>query len=182
MAWAKVDDGWWCHPKVIGLSSSAKGVWISALSWSCAQRLDEIPRAFLAIAYGCDRDADELVGAGLWTVTDAGWRIYKWAEYQEYSLSEKRAAAGRKGGSKSAPTSTNGQANAKQAASKEQASGKQTCKQGPIPSLPNPSTNGFTVSSTGTVDNYSEVPVPVSVVKGIIKGAKSGAGRDFRGV
>lgn len=99
--WAKVDDGWWCHPKVMGLSLPARGLWISALSWSCAQRLDEVPTQFLAMVQADEALAAELVAAGLWIEADGGWRIHDWAEYQELTKSEKRAEAGRKGGIRS---------------------------------------------------------------------------------
>lgn len=98
MAWAKVDDGWWCHPKVMGVSLTARGLWVSALSWSCAQRRDVVPATFLAMVGGSNDEAKELAAAGLWVADEAGWRIHDWAEYQGMSLSEKRAEAGRKGG------------------------------------------------------------------------------------
>lgn len=98
MAWAKVDDGWWCHPKVLPLSKGARGVWISTLSWSCHQRRDTVPPSMVALVGGDDGDCAELVAAGLWVEAVDGFRIHGWAEYQDRSLSEKRAEAGAKGG------------------------------------------------------------------------------------
>lgn len=98
MSWAKVDDGWWCHAKVMGLSLAARGLWVSALSWSCAQREPVIPPMFLRLCGAEEVHAEELADAGLWHPTGEGWEIHDWSEYQEQSLSEKRAEAGRKGG------------------------------------------------------------------------------------
>ena len=110
MAWARVDDGWWSHPKVMGLSLEARGLWISALSWSCAQRKSKVPSQFVRMVGAVEGQADELVGAGLWRPVQGGWEIHDWAEYQDRSLSEKRADAGRKGAEKRWQTDGNGMA------------------------------------------------------------------------
>lgn len=98
MAWAKIDDGWWCHPKVMALSLPASGLWARALSWSCQQRREVVPERFLMMVGADQAHADELVHAGLWIEVEGGYLIHDWSEYQEQSLSEKRADAGRKGG------------------------------------------------------------------------------------
>lgn len=103
MAWARVDDGWWCHPKVLGLDLAARGLWVSALSWSCAQRRSLIPTALVAMLGGTEANAKQLEANGLWRPVDGGWEVHDWAEYQDMSLSEKRAQAGRKGGKRSKP-------------------------------------------------------------------------------
>lgn len=107
MAWARVDDQWWCHPKVLGLSLPARGLWVTALSWSTSevgrQNGGVVPETLVRmIAAGADIDplARELEDAGLWSRTDRGWQFHDWAEYQDLSLSEKRAIAGRKGAQK----------------------------------------------------------------------------------
>ena len=110
MSWARVDDGWWCHRKVLGLDLAARGLWVSALSWSCAQRVDEIPAAFLPTVGATVEHADALVAAGLWVEDDGGWRIHDWDAYQERTLSEKRADAGRKGGRRSGQTRSKAEA------------------------------------------------------------------------
>lgn len=147
MPWAKVDDGWWCHPKVMGLTLEARGLWVSALSWSCAQRRDVVPDRLLAMLGAPASIADELVHAGLWVADEAGWRIHDWAEYQERSLSEKRAEAGRKGGLAKAAASKE-VANAGKADLPEVANGLAGPSH-PIPSLPNPSS----LCTSEAVDN-----------------------------
>lgn len=128
MAWAKVDDGWWCHPKVLPLSKGARGVWISTLSWSCHQRRDVVPPSMVTLVGGDAEDCAELVRAGLWVEDVDGFRIHEWADYQERSLSEKRAEAGAKGGRASKP---------KQTGFASEANG-QAGPSLPSPSLPNP--------------------------------------------
>ena len=98
MSWGRVDDGWWCHPKVVPLSLHARGLWVTALSWSCAQRTDEVPEVMLPLFQGSKGEANELVARGMWVEVDGGWRIHDWEKYQVWSLSERRAEAGRKGG------------------------------------------------------------------------------------
>jgi hypothetical protein len=96
--WARVDDGWWCHPKVMGLGLAARGLWVSSLSWSCHQRKPVVPWTLLAMLGADETHAAELVDAGLWKPCGDGWEIHAWAEYQDLSTSEKRALAGAKGG------------------------------------------------------------------------------------
>ncbi|MFN2346098.1 MAG: hypothetical protein ABR616_10330 [Dermatophilaceae bacterium] len=63
-----------------------------------------MPAAFLPMLGADEAIAARLVTARLWTETDDGYRIHDWADYQDLSLSEKRAAAGRKGGRRSGET------------------------------------------------------------------------------
>jgi len=133
VSWAKVDDGWWCHPKVMALPLAARGLWVSALSWSCAQRRSVVPPSFLAMVGGSDEDAEALIDAGLWIETANGWEIHDWSEYQEQSLSEKRAEAGRKGGL-SRGKASKPEAKPKQADSNDEATGQAGTH--PVPSLP----------------------------------------------
>jgi hypothetical protein len=101
MAWAKVDDQWFAHRKVVGLSLCARGLWTTVLSWSCAQKTPHVPfhmARFLAGGEDVTTPAKELVEAGLWHEDEDGWLFHDWSDYQERSLSEKRSEAGRKGG------------------------------------------------------------------------------------
>ena len=40
--WAKVDDGWWKHRKVVALSLPARGLWVTALSYCGDVRDDRL--------------------------------------------------------------------------------------------------------------------------------------------
>ena len=99
MTWARVDDAWWSHRKVIGLDLEARGLWVSGLSYACHQRDPVIPSAALMLMRGDDGVAERLVTAGLWSRDGDGSRIHDWDDYQ--SVSAKRAEAGRKGGERS---------------------------------------------------------------------------------
>lgn len=156
MAWAKVDDGWWAHPKVMGLPLAARGLWVSALSWSCHQRRDEVPAQFLALVGAELVDADALVDAGLWHEIDGGWVIHDWAEYQDMSLSEKRAEAGRKGGEKSAESRRSKQsveANAKQ--TKQSVEANAEAGTHPVPTQPHQHTPS-SADADGAPDPFDE--------------------------
>lgn len=112
MAWAKVDDQWFAHRKVVALSLGARGLWITVLSWTCAHKTAFIPQHMPRFLAGQDLGSipGELEQAGLWHGPDhgcdvcpdieAGWVIHNWPEYQDRSLSEKRSDAGKKGAAK----------------------------------------------------------------------------------
>ena len=148
MAWAKVDDQWFAHRKVVGISLAARGLWATVLSWSCAQRTAHIPEhmaRFVAGGANIDGLVGELVDAGLWVAEGDGWTIHDWSEYQDKTLSEKRAEAGRKGGLASAetrkptPDEPKNEANAKQTKQTYEASGEAGTHPGParpVPSQP----------------------------------------------
>lgn len=149
MSWSKVDDQWYAHPKVVGISLAARGLWTTVLSWTCAQRRPTVPEhmvRFLAGGQFADEFADELVHAGLWhkpghgcqdcpDVAD-GWVVHHWSDYQEKSLSEKRAEAGRRGGKASgeARRKQPDEANTKQTEGASEAEGEAGTR--PVPSRP----------------------------------------------
>lgn len=88
MSWARVDDGWWCHPKVMGLPLSSVGLWVTVLSWSCKQQqnvltLDALEEIVGDRTWG-DRtdlhlDVANLCAVGLWAHNGGGvYRIEEW--------------------------------------------------------------------------------------------------------
>jgi len=83
MTWFRIDDGFWCHPKVLRCSHRAIALWVRAGSW-CAQQLTDgyVPASALPMLNATRRDAGELVTAGLWTVEGDGWRFHQWGERQ----------------------------------------------------------------------------------------------------
>ena len=110
MPWLRVDDGLFLHPKWLATPSSARGLWITALSY-CGNQSNGgiIPSALLPVLGGTDKDASDLVQSGLWTAIDGGWQIHNFANYNDASTpeakaarSDKRSEAGRRAGLASA--------------------------------------------------------------------------------
>lgn len=95
MAWFKVDDRLWGHPKWLAAPPRARALWVTAGSWSASQETDGvIPRHVLATLGGRPTDAAALVSAGLWTTHRQGWRFHDWTDFQPdaASLRAKRDA------------------------------------------------------------------------------------------
>lgn len=86
MAWFKVDDRLWSHPKWISLSAEAKALWVSAGSYCAMHETDGfLSRAtcvLVAPNSRVTRAANALVEAGLWEQENDGYRFHEWAEYQ----------------------------------------------------------------------------------------------------
>lgn len=72
MTWFKVDDGFYDHPKVLGLDVAAVGLWTLAGSY-CARHLTDgvISERQIRAIGGTRRQAEKLVAAGLWSVDEA---------------------------------------------------------------------------------------------------------------
>jgi hypothetical protein len=86
MPWFMIDDGFWSHPKTVGLSDKAFRLWVRAGAY-CAQHLTDgiVTRNTLAILGAKTKEADELWVAGLWdrVPDDGGYRFHDWHEYQK---------------------------------------------------------------------------------------------------
>src|SRR5699024_6485907 len=140
MAWFKVDDRLYSHPKWLATPPSARGLRVTAGSWVADHEQDGvIPRHALGLFGHRTRDAQALVEAGLWREVEGGWKFNNWTEYQPTSaeLSEKRAAraeAGRLGGLASGQSRREASASAK--ASPDASHG---AKQKGTPTRPDPS-------------------------------------------
>lgn len=102
MAWAKVDDRFFSHPKVVETSLAARGLWITALSWSSAMETDGwIPSHMLPVLVddsyrdGPEPLAIELVRAGLWEEGDRGFRVHDFLDWNpsRETLTARRHAA-----------------------------------------------------------------------------------------
>ena len=93
MTWAKLDDGFWRHPKIVGLTDRQFRLYVVALNWSCDQLTDgaitaaDLPlvTAWLPIS-STKRDklalCSALVSARLWVETRDGWAIKGFEEFQ----------------------------------------------------------------------------------------------------
>lgn len=80
--WARVDDGWWCHPKVMGLGLAARGLWVSSLSWCEMTGFEVVPHVFLTVIGATEANASDLVAAGLWVPHPDGWVHVDWSLIQ----------------------------------------------------------------------------------------------------
>lgn len=85
MAWFKVSDALWAHPKWVSLTPNAKALWITAASWSVSyETFGQIPTKILpkiGQKSNIKRYANELVLAGLWDEVDGGYTFHDWDEY-----------------------------------------------------------------------------------------------------
>lgn len=93
MAWLKVDDGFWSHPKTATLSDAAVTLWVRAGSYSCQHLTDGAIKRSVLRLLGTEDAAVELVDAGLWVPEEAGWSFHDWDEYQETSEAVKKRRA-----------------------------------------------------------------------------------------
>jgi len=104
--WFPVDDSFYSHPKTLATSLAARGLWVTAGSWSSAHLTDGVvPVHVLGLLGGTPELAAELVAAGLWRRTKRGYVFNDWLEWgnkrtadQVRQLRSKRAEAGRQGG------------------------------------------------------------------------------------
>jgi hypothetical protein len=102
MTWAKFDDRFPSHLKVLRLSDAAFRLFVTSVCFSCEQLTDGeiedgIPQALPRSPSGDALDAaiGELVRAGLWERLECGWMIHDFHEWNPDadSVLAKRAAA-----------------------------------------------------------------------------------------
>lgn len=85
MSWAKVDDHFWSHPKVVATSDEALGLWVRALSYVAQHETDGfLASSGLAIVQPEPRRrkrlAEELVSKGLWRLAPGGYLFHDYLE------------------------------------------------------------------------------------------------------
>lgn len=90
MAWFKVDDGFWSHPKILALSAEAVALWVRAGAYSCQHLTDGVIHEPVLRLLGSDAAAVELQAAGLWLSVTGGYEFHDWDEYQETSEAVKK--------------------------------------------------------------------------------------------
>ena len=125
MPWFPVDDSFYSHPKALAASLAARGLWVTAGSWSSAHLTDGVvPVHVLGLLGGTPELAAELVAAGLWKRTRRGYVFNDWLEWgskrtaaETRELRKARQEAGRKGGVASGKTRSKKEAKTKQVAS-----------------------------------------------------------------
>lgn len=109
MPWVRLDDQFPDHPKIVRAGPSAAWLYVCGLAY-CARHLTDglIPEAQMPrLMTGAAKLADRLVAAGLWEVTDDGYRVHDFLNYnpsraQTLAKREIRASAGARGGKQKA--------------------------------------------------------------------------------
>jgi len=94
MAWFKVDDHLYSHPKWIALPKGARALWVTAGAWCSGQLLDGyVPKSVLPMLGGTTAEARALVASGLWREVREGFRFHDWDTYQptKKAVMDKRA-------------------------------------------------------------------------------------------
>lgn len=88
--WVRVHDRIWQDERVLDLAMrgdrglAAVSVFVMSVAWSHHDRRDgDLPRGCLPLIHGKKHHADLLVEVGLWESTKAGWRIPRYAEWQD---------------------------------------------------------------------------------------------------
>lgn len=133
MPYGLISDDLYDHPKFVCLQLDAVGLWTLGLSYCCRHLTDGfIPAPMVdRLAAGSRRKpatlAADLVAQGLWEAAEGGWLIHDYHHHnrsgadvreQRREVSEKRAAAGRKGAAarwgRDGKPMANGMANASQ--------------------------------------------------------------------
>lgn len=167
MAWFKVDDGFWAHPKVLMVSPDAGWLWLRAGSWSAQQLTDGfIPTAADRLLGDDGTLAAQLVDVGLWEVLPDGWAFHGWDEFQPTrseveELRRKRSEAGRRGGQRSGESRR----------SKHEASASRLleAKSNPVPSRPVPTPDTPVVTGHLSVRNAREAIDDHSQLQGFFR-------------
>lgn len=109
VSWAKLDDGFWAHPKVMGVGNVGAGIFARFLAY-CGDHLTEglVPAPVVGFIVGDDAAALEaLERFAMVQIQDSGSVLVP--DYLEHNPTrakvkadrEQRAEAGRRGGSKS---------------------------------------------------------------------------------
>jgi hypothetical protein len=85
MPWAKVDDQFTDHVKVVGLSLAARGMWLCGLVYAARRSTDGFIPASIPQREAAGEDAapyvQELLDAGLWDRADGGYQIHDYLKY-----------------------------------------------------------------------------------------------------
>lgn len=103
MTWARIDDHFPEHPKVVGISDRAFRVHIAALCYAARYLTDgHIPKAVPSALGARTRDIAELVGAALWEPNGDSYVIHDYLDYNPSRAAveaerARKATAGAKG-------------------------------------------------------------------------------------
>jgi hypothetical protein len=104
MAWVKLDDNFYSHPKVVSAGVEAIGLYVLALTYSSRHLTDgHIPAAWVKQIVGpkARKLSGALVEHGLWAENGTGWLIHDFLIYnpsRDKVLSKRAADSARKAG------------------------------------------------------------------------------------
>lgn len=122
MAWARLDDRFSEHPKIIGLSDRAFRLHVTAIVYAARNRTDGHVPGPLARTWGYPaRFVSELLAAGLWEKADGGYLIHDYLEYnpsradleeKDQKIKSARSLAGKRGAAARWQRDDEGMANA----------------------------------------------------------------------
>jgi hypothetical protein len=103
MTWARLDDRWHDHPKVVEAGLEAAGLWVMCLTWAHANRRKSttpgyVPATVVARFAGTKalKLSKRLCDVGLLDRADGGWLVHDFADYLPKYDSAKAAESGRK--------------------------------------------------------------------------------------
>jgi hypothetical protein len=90
LPWVRLDTGFPHNPKVLVLVEDKKwqaiAAYIGGLAYSGAHGTDGfLPQSCLPYIHATRKNANELVGVGLWMPVAGGWDINGWREFQQSS-------------------------------------------------------------------------------------------------
>lgn len=140
MPWAKIDDGFTDHPKVIAAGPMASWLYVCGLTYSARLLTDGfIPAGQvrkLADVDGATALADTLVSVGLWERAEGGFQIH---DYLEYNPSAEKVKAERKAAQERMQKLRSGEVRANKERSSGAGSGELQAPR-PVPSRPTPVT------------------------------------------
>ena len=165
MPWAKIDDGFTDHPKVIEAGPLASWLYVCGLTY-CARLLTDgfVPTGQvrkLADVDGAMELADKLVSVGLWTRVEGGFQIH---DYLEYNPSAEKVKAERKAAQERMQRVRSGEVRANNGRSSGAGSEEvQPPRPVPSPSRPNPvpTPEKENVDAPAAQDNAPAAPVRV---------------------
>jgi len=101
MTFSKIDNAWHDHKKIRKLSLSARGLWITALTW-CGERLTDgfVPEDIVERWDQTLTVSSELVAAGLWEFVvvdgESGFAFHDYLDHQDRTKAQQQEWAERK--------------------------------------------------------------------------------------
>lgn len=107
MGWARLDDGWHDHPKVIEAGCEAAGLWVMCLTWAHANRRNDCPPGYIPAAVAARfagtrhrKLAATLARVGLFDTADGGWVVHDFTVYLPKYDPKQASEAGKAGARK----------------------------------------------------------------------------------